>query len=116
MNFIKNNCVNYNSASGKIYRASDGWLISTVFFAITFFILLTFYIIEINVIAAKKYEIKSDSETLENLKTENQRLFIEKSRLSSFESLRSEFSSLGFLETKEISYLDIFEPAVAVNR
>ena len=77
---------------------------------------MTFYIIEINIIAAKKYEVKSDSKTLENLKTENQRLFMEKSRLSSFESLKIELSSLGFLETKEISYLDIFEPAVAVNR
>ena len=116
MSFIKNNCVNYNNASGKIYRASDGWLISTVFFAITFFILLTFYIIEINVIAEKKYEIKSDSETLENLKTENQRLLVEKSGLSSFESLKSELSILGFLEIKKISYLDIFEPAVVVSR
>lgn len=116
MSFIKNNCVNYNNAPKKIYRASDGWIVSTVFFAITFFVLLVFYIIEINVIAAKKYEIKSDSEILENLKTENQRLFMEKSRLSSFDSLKMELSSLGFSETKEISYLDIFEPAVAVNR
>ena len=116
MNFIKNNCVNYNKTSGKIYCVSDGWFISAVFFAITFLVIMAFYIIEINIITAKKYEIKSGNEILENLKTENQRFFIEKSGISSFESLKTELSSMGFLETKEMSYLDIFEPDVAVNR
>lgn len=116
MNFIKNNCVNYNNPSEKNYRASDGWFVSAVFFTIILFALLVFYIIEINIIAAKKYEIKSDSETLEDLKAENQRLLIDRFRFSSLELLESELSVLGFSEIKEISYLDIFEPAVAVNR
>lgn len=64
----------------------------------------------------KNYEIKAHDKELEGLRIDNQRLVLEKTRMSSFDFIKSKISLMELSELKVAGYLDIFDPAVAVNR
>lgn len=105
----------YNRDNQAAVAVINGWMFFSIFLMIILAGLITFYIIEVNSMATSGYEIKSYNERLDSLKVENQRLFLEKSKFSSFESLKSRLTLSDFSESKQISYLDIFESAVALN-
>lgn len=113
MYFIKT----YHNNSGVNYgvKRGNGWAFSVVFLLIVFVILIGFYIVEVNSMAAKNYEIKIYNKEVEQLKIDNQHFMLEKSKLSSFDLIKSKISSLGLVELEDISYLNIFEPSVAIN-
>lgn len=114
MYFIKTH--NSTCAIRLVANENKHWNVLSVILLVIFVVLVVFYILEVNSIATQGYEIKTYNKKIENFEIDNQRLFLEKSRLSSFESVKLRISALNLLESREMSYLDIFESTVALGK
>lgn len=114
MYFIKT----YNSTCAIRLATNENrhWNVLGAILLIIFVVLVAFYILEMNSIVTRGYEIKAYNKKIENFEIDNQRLFLEKSRLSSFESVKLRISALNLLESREMGYLDIFEPTMALGK
>lgn len=72
-----------------------------------------FYLLGINNLAVKGYDIKSSEERLSELKEENQKLKIEAAELKTMSRLNDSVENLEMVSVKNISYISSAGSAVA---
>lgn len=99
----------------SIDNKKSGWVFSMIFLFVAFLVLTVFYVVEINSVTTKSYEVESYNNRLESLRAENQRLFIEKTKISSFDSMKEKLMVMDFLELDNVEHLNVFEPTVALG-
>ena len=74
------------------------------------------YLVQINSLATKGYEMKNLDEQISELKSKNKRLEIQIAELSSTERILAQLDKLEMVEVARVEYLKANGTSVAINR